>query len=583
MSGSSATEYRIPEHLIDQVIDHSDIVSIIGRYVTLKKKGKDYFGLCPFHDEDTPSFSVSPTRQRYYCFGCRAGGTAITFLMKHLGLGFREALQELAQEAGIVIETSKSSGQAGEGREAPKRLSREERLRLESLLEEAAAFYHQQLRASTLPQKYLVERGFDGKTALRYRLGYSPADGEQSLKYLTEKGFRLEEMMAVGLVSNTHAGPRDRFAGRLMFPIWDQAGRMSGFSARLLESDSAADQPKYLNSSGSALFDKGTTLYGLMQAMPMIKERGRVIVVEGFLDALALAQNGFPETVACMGTALTDAQIRTLLRLAPEVLVCLDGDEAGLRASIRSVAKFAEALRDGDGVRFVFLPDEKDPDEAIRSLGKERFAQLLENAPRLSEIVLKESGIGVQDSDILEYRLRWVASAMDIIDRMSHAPLTRKTLIKELRRLSGIDPITKEVVDDSRESREKQLLKIFLRFPDLLDQTPPALLQECVSSWGQCAYYLACRRQTAKQVALSGKTLFKWVQGTEHEKTLRQCASTIDLSPATDMDRIVFIVIYGKIMLRFRREQLKKMEATEKSNNKMIEKELEFISSFLGD
>lgn len=572
------SDYRIPEHIVDQVIDRSDIVSVIGRYVSLKKKGKDYFGLCPFHEEKTPSFSVSPTKQRFYCFGCHKGGTVITFLMEHLGLGFREAVKELAAESGVTIPQGRNEG-AGhhEG------LSREQKKRLDELLQTLAAFYHEQLRSNIKPQQYLYDRGISGKIAKRYLLGYSPENPRESISFLSSKGYTPEDMIVAGVALKTEQGVLDRFADRLVFPIQDQTGRVCGFSGRIISSEqSSTTQPKYVNSAGNELFDKGTTLYGLAQAMPAIKKTGRILIVEGYLDVLTLVQHGFEYAVASMGTALTSVQIRTAIRLASDVLVCLDGDEAGLSASMKSLPKFAEAIRDGDSIRYVFLPNGYDPDEAIRTLGTDEFAQMLDQAPAFSELLLKESGMAVIDDDQLERRIKWVTSVMEIIDRMTLAPITRKAFIRELKKQSGIDPLTKEVLSGSAEEQEKQLLKSIIRMPFLIHNTPLEVLTQAQTPWGRCCNFLVQQVRHEGKRALEVESLFSLVQGTAHEKVFRQCAFAIDLTPVTDIERVILSVIHGKIILRLRKELLARKKMTPGQQlTKREDQELEIIETCL--
>lgn len=359
----------IAPEFIDQLLSRVDIVDVVDRCVPLKKAGQNYLACCPFHKEKTPSFTVSPNKQFYHCFGCGAHGSAIGFVMEYQGLSFVDAVQQLASSVGMQVPQSQQAD--------PVRMQqqRQRRASLEQLLAQAAQFYKQQLKQSSPAIAYLKQRGLTGQIAAQFGLGFAPED-RQSLKTVVDD-YEDERLVESGLViaADEQSSRRDRFRGRVMFPIRNQRGIIIGFGARII----GKGEPKYLNSPETPLFEKGHELYGLYEARQEIRARNSVLVVEGYMDVVALAQYGIGYAVAALGTATTAEHIKKLLRHADDVYFCFDGDNAGRKAAWRALENSLPMLQDGKALHFLFLPAEHDPDSFIREFGAETFEQKLFN------------------------------------------------------------------------------------------------------------------------------------------------------------------------------------------------------------
>ena len=358
----------IPDSFIEELLGRLDIVEIIERHVPLKRAGREYQACCPFHDEKTPSFTVSPQKQFYHCFGCGAHGSVIGFLMNYEGLEFVDAIEELARHAGLQV---------------PREASRRPRpaAGLYEILEAAAAWYQQQLKDSEEAAAYLEKRGLSGEIAGLYGVGFAPAGWDGLIKRLGSDANRLELLRRAGMLSQGKSGEYDKFRHRIMFPIHDRRGRVIAFGGRALDEDG----PKYLNSPETELFHKGRELYGLYQARKSQARLQRILVVEGYMDVVALAQFGFPNCVATLGTATTGDHAELLFRASDEVIYCFDGDRAGRKAAWRALEATLPRLREGRQARFLFLPEGEDPDTMVRSRGEASFAALLDEAQPLSE------------------------------------------------------------------------------------------------------------------------------------------------------------------------------------------------------
>ncbi|HRE14779.1 MAG TPA: DNA primase, partial [Usitatibacteraceae bacterium] len=348
----------IPQDFIQTLLARVDIVEVIDRHVRLKKAGAHYKACCPFHNEKTPSFNVSPSRQFYHCFGCGAHGNAIGFVMEYAGLSYPDAIRELAQQAGLEVPETRGD---------PARAAQAKGL-LERMME-SLAYYRAQLKQSPAAIDYLKRRGVSGEIAARYGLGWAP-DAWQSLQSVFAD-YETPAMKETGLVIDSEpegegAAARksrryDRFRGRVMFPILDARGNVIGFGGRVI----GEGEPKYLNSPETPLFEKGRELYGLYQARRAIRDANRVIVVEGYMDVVALAQSGVENAVATLGTATTPLHVGKLLKLADEVVFCFDGDAAGRKAAWRALEVSLPVLADGKRIAFLFLPAEDDPDTFV--------------------------------------------------------------------------------------------------------------------------------------------------------------------------------------------------------------------------
>jgi DNA primase len=367
---------RIPQSFIDELIARADIVEVINARVPLKKKGREYSACCPFHNEKTPSFTVSETKQFYHCFGCGAHGTAIGFLMEYEHLDFVDAIETLAAEYHIEVpreETTDSSSQA-----------KNEKQPLYDVLDQAANLYQQQLRQSERAIQYLKQRGLSGDIARRYRLGYAPDSWNFLLENLGTHPGTVKNLKATGMLIEKSASKRyDRFRDRIMFPILDRRGRTIAFGGRIIDQG----EPKYLNSPETPIFHKGYELYGFYEARQALRNLQRIIVVEGYMDVVALAQNGIEYAVASLGTATTRDQIQKLFRSVAEVIFCYDGDLAGHKAAWRALENTLPILRDGLSAKFLFLPDGEDPDSMVRKEGKDAFEARLVDATPLSDFL----------------------------------------------------------------------------------------------------------------------------------------------------------------------------------------------------
>jgi len=358
----------IPSDFIDELLSKVDIVDVIDEYVPLKKAGQNYLACCPFHKEKTPSFTVAPAKQFYHCFGCGANGSAIGFLMEYAHLSFPEAVEKLAARVGMRVPQSHSR-ETPQEREAKK----ERRRTLEETVVECARFYAAQLAQSPRAQQYLQQRELDAAVIARYGLGYAP-DGWQPLQAVFDD-YPSPQLLEAGMLSDKDGRQYDRFRDRIMFPIRDARGQAIAFGGRVLDKG----EPKYLNSPETPLFNKGSHLYGLYEARAGIKNAGKALVVEGYMDVVALSQHGVDYAIAALGTATTPEHVRTLLRQTDAVYFCFDGDAAGRRAAWRALENALPQLQDDKALYFLFLPPEHDPDSYIRAHGREAFELLLKN------------------------------------------------------------------------------------------------------------------------------------------------------------------------------------------------------------
>lgn len=367
----------LPDSFIEEVRTRTRIVEVVGARVKLSRRGRQYWGLCPFHNEKTPSFSVSEERGFYHCFGCAAHGDAFRFLMNTEGLSFREAVVRLAERAGLRVPDETPEDRARE----------EERKTSLDVLEEACAFFEARLkeRDAAAARAYLRSRGLNAETVSQFRIGYAP-DSRIALKaHLGAKGISQAQMDEAGLQTRPDEGePGDLFRNRITFAIRDQRGKVVGFGARTLLPDG---KPKYLNSPDSAVFHKGKTLFNIDKARKAAFERQAIIVVEGYLDVIALAQAGIAHAVAPLGTALTEEQLILLWKMAPEPFVCLDGDAAGQKAAARAMERAIPMLRAGQSLRFVMMPEGIDPDDLVRKQGIGAMQKALEGAKSLIDML----------------------------------------------------------------------------------------------------------------------------------------------------------------------------------------------------
>ncbi len=420
----------IPQDFIQSLLGRADIVDVVDRYVKLKKAGANFSACCPFHNEKTPSFTVSPSKQFYHCFGCGAHGNAIGFLMEYSGLAYPEAIRALAETVGMPVPETRS---------APSRPGAAEAPGLAMRMMDALAYYRAELKNSKPAIDYLKGRGLSGEIAARYGLGYAP-DGWQNLEAVFSD-YATASLKDTGLVidSEPEGGEKksrryDRFRNRVMFPILDARGNVIGFGGRVI----GAGEPKYLNSPETPLFEKGRELYGLYQARRAIRDANQVIVVEGYMDVVALAQHGVENAVATLGTATTPFHVSKLLKLADNVVFCFDGDSAGRKAAWRALEVSLPVLADGKVVSFLFLPAEDDPDTYVRRQGKAAFQKAVEEAKPLSQFLFAELGSHV-DMATEEGRARFLAQAKPLVAQIE-APALGAMVRRRLGELVRLSP-----------------------------------------------------------------------------------------------------------------------------------------------
>ncbi|WP_107878626.1 DNA primase [Neisseria animaloris] len=437
----------IPSEFIDELLAKIDIVDIIDEHVPLKKGGVNYMACCPFHKEKSPSFSVSPQKQFYHCFGCGAHGSAIGFIMEYQGLSFTEAVQYLADRVGMTVPRAR-------GRQDNPEAVRERKKKqqtLEETTETAAAFYIQQLKQNQRAQTYLNQRGLSPEVIEHYGLGYAP-DGWQPLAQVFNP-YPSTPLAESGMVIEKDGKHYDRFRDRIMFPIRNQRGQVIGFGGRILDKG----EPKYLNSPETPLFDKGRNLYGLHEGRAAIKEAGRILVVEGYMDVVALAQFGIGYSVASLGTATTADHIKLLMRQTDSIYFCFDGDRAGRKAAWRALENALPQLKDDKSLHFLFLPEEHDPDSYIRAYGKERFEDALLNQSKpLSEYFWKALSDGL-NLNTQEGKAELVKTSSPLLAQIT-APALGFLLKQKLSEIVGIEPddLTRLLGQEAPKRQAKQ-------------------------------------------------------------------------------------------------------------------------------
>ena len=412
----------IPQTFIQELLARVDVVEIVGRYVQLKKGGANFMGLCPFHGEKSPSFSVSPTKQFYHCFGCGKNGNAVSFLMDHAGMTFVEAVNDLAQQCGMKVPEDDASPQdrarAAEQRQKQNTLS--------DVLEKAGDAYRKHLRESARAIDYFKGRGVSGEIAKQFGLGYAP-EGWRSLASVFphyDDPLLVESGLVILNAEDAEDEKRyDRFRDRVMFPIRNIKGECIGFGGRVL----GDDKPKYLNSPETPVFSKGRELYGLFEARQALRELGYVLVTEGYMDVVALAQLGFPNTVATLGTACTNEHVQKLFRFTDSVVFSFDGDAAGRRAARKALDGALPFATDVRSVKFLFLPPEHDPDSYIREFGKEAFSRYVSEAVPLSRFLIDSAREGC-DLNTAEGRAHLASNAKPLWMQMPDGALKRQLL-----------------------------------------------------------------------------------------------------------------------------------------------------------
>ena len=544
----------IPQGFIQDLLARVDLVDVVGRYVQLKKAGQNFLGLCPFHGEKSPSFTVSPGKQFFHCFGCGAHGTAIGFLMEHRGLGFVDAVRELAQQVGIKVpEESVASAQAGGRVKA-----------LTELLQRAADFYRQQLRVSEPAISYLKGRGLSGASAARFAVGFSP-DQWTPLATVFES-YSDAQLVEAGLVIENEGKRYDRFRGRVMFPIRSRRGSVIGFGARSLD----GSEPKYLNSPETPLFQKGRELYGLFEAQEAIRRKRRVIVCEGYLDVIQLAQAGFEETVAALGTAVTSHHVGQLLRVSEQVIFAFDGDAAGRKAARRALEAALPVVDDTRRIDFVLLPEGEDPDSLVKSQGAEAFAAEIGQALPLSRWFIRSLADG-KDLGTAEGRAALLAEAKPLVSTMPAGALrlqllrevaeTARSAPADVEALFGLKPWRRLPDQRRAESRrqsadtadlKEHILQRLLAYPDLAAEFESGITADILHSETPIDKQIAeVWRMTAAASGLTCGALQELLAESDFAAHYRDTAAKTLLAEADiEASRIELAAAFAKLELR---------------------------------
>ncbi len=547
----------IPQSFIQDLLARVDIVDVVGRTVELKRGGQNYLGLCPFHGEKSPSFTVSPVKQFYHCFGCGAHGSAIGFLMEQRGLGYIEAIRELAQQVGMQVPV-----------QAERQGESASRVALGDLLARAAEFYRAQLKLSRVAIDYLKSRGISGQTAARFALGYAP-DAWQPLRGAVDD-YDDVRLVEAGLVIADEGKRYDRFRGRIMFPIRSARGQVIGFGARII----GAGEPKYLNSPETPLFRKGQELYGLHEARDAIRQAGRAIVCEGYLDVIQLSQAGFGEAVAALGTAVTSAHVGALLRATDHVVFAFDGDPAGRKAARRALEATLPVLADTKRASFVLLPEGEDPDSLVQKGGGAAFGSQLERALPLSRFLIEALAHG-RSLASPEDRATIVAEAKPLLLSMPPGALrlqllrelsdAARTPLEDLEALFGLKrarairqpTAARRTPHAEVDDLKRRILQHLLAHPPLAREFEQAVADEHVGRPERIdaeiaeVWRAACEQSAATIAGLSQGALMEALQDSEFIDDFRALAAQeMELDTDVETARQVLTEAFQKLRLR---------------------------------
>ncbi len=530
----------IPQQFIDELLARADVVDVIGARLNLKKAGSNYQALCPFHTEKTPSFTVSPSKQFYHCFGCGAHGTALHFLMEYDRLEFPDAVETLAAMVGLEVPREARHDQAPQSRG------------LYDVLNAAERTYRGWLRSH--PDKdravtYLRNRGLSGEIAARFGIGFAPPGWDNLLKAIGRPENR-SELLKAGMLAEKDGRQYDRFRDRIMFPIRDRRGRVVAFGGRVLDQG----EPKYLNSPETPVFHKGRELYGLYECLQADRHPADILVVEGYMDVVALAQHGFSNAVATLGTATTTQHVERLFQTTRNVVFCFDGDRAGRQAAWRALENALPAMRDERQARFLFLPDGEDPDSLVRT-DADRFRQLLEAAPPLSEFLFQELA-GSEDLRTMDGRARLTERAAPLLGKVPPGVL-RDLMLDELARIARVDrrhvdaavagksaPAQESAAGRSGNARPRPqrrttvrvAVALLLQQPELAAQAlPPGMIRELhLPGVNILAQLIEILRE---QPHLTTSGLLERFRGSDHEGALWKLATWDHLVPEDGVER----------------------------------------------
>ncbi|WP_407832681.1 DNA primase [Vibrio rotiferianus] len=579
---------HIPRSFIDDLLARLDIVDIIDARVKLKKKGKNYGACCPFHNEKTPSFSVSQEKQFYHCFGCGVHGNAIDFIMEFERLEFVEAIEELASYLGLDVPREQRSGSGGQFNSGPQASSSEKRS-LYDLMGSIAQFYRNQLKqpASKVAIEYLKDRGLSGEIVQKFGIGYVADEWDLVRKNFGQNKDNQDMLVTGGMLIENEKGNRyDRFRGRIMFPIRDRRGRVIGFGGRVLGDGT----PKYLNSPETPIFHKGKELYGLYEVLQAYREPPRVLVVEGYMDVVALAQYGVDYSVASLGTSTTGDHIQMLFRQTNTVVCCYDGDRAGKEAAWRALENALQYLKTGNTLKFLFLPDGEDPDSYVRKYGKQAFEQQIEQATPLSSylfdnlIELHQINLGNNEG---KSALRAYASAL--IDKIPD-PYFQELLEKLLDERTGFDNRLRQPRKKASETRPqphkeikrtpmREVIALLIQNPSYAQMVPDLSSVRDLSIPGLSLFVDVLDKCQAHPHINTGQLLEHW-RNSQNETLLSRLASW-DIPLDEDNQEEIFLDSLDKIIAQCVEKQIENLQAKARSVGLSAEEKRELLALML--
>ncbi|MCR9608310.1 DNA primase [Vibrio sp. Y58_MX_L22] len=581
---------HIPRSFIDDLLARLDIVDIIDARVKLKKKGKNYGACCPFHNEKTPSFSVSQEKQFYHCFGCGAHGNAIDFLMEFDRLEFVEAIEELASYLGLDVPREQRSGGNGSFKSGPQASSSEKR-NLYDLMGSIAQFYRNQLKqpASKVAIEYLKDRGLSGEIVQKFGIGYVADEWDLVRKNFGQNKENQDMLVTGGMLIENDKGNRyDRFRGRVMFPIRDRRGRVIGFGGRVLGDGT----PKYLNSPETPIFHKGKELYGLYEVLQAYREPPQILVVEGYMDVVALAQYGVDYSVASLGTSTTGDHLQVLFRQTSTVVCCYDGDRAGREAAWRAMENALPYLTDGRQLKFMFLPDGEDPDSYIRQNGKQAFEQQVSNAMPLSEFMFSSLTQQV-DMSTKEGMAKLSTLAVPLIDKVPGGTL--RLYLRELlgRRLGLVDErqlqqlISKQGKEDKRPQPHKEIkrtpmrevIALLIQNPQYVSMVPDLTSVRDLPIPGLSLFVDVLDKCQAHPHINTGQLLEHW-RNSQNETLLSRLASW-DIPLDEDNQEEIFLDSLDKIIAQCVEKQIENLQAKARSVGLSAEEKRELLALML--
>ncbi|ELB2155026.1 DNA primase [Vibrio parahaemolyticus] len=579
---------HIPRSFIDDLLARLDIVDIIDARVKLKKKGKNYGACCPFHNEKTPSFSVSQEKQFYHCFGCGAHGNAIDFMMEFERLEFVEAIEELASYLGLDVPREQRSGGSGQFKSGPQASSSEKRS-LYDLMGSIAQFYRNQLKqpSSKVAIEYLKDRGLSGEIVQKFGIGYVADEWDLVRKNFGQNKDNQDMLVTGGMLIENDKGNRyDRFRGRIMFPIRDRRGRVIGFGGRVL----GEGTPKYLNSPETPIFHKGKELYGLYEVLQAHREPAQILVVEGYMDVVALAQYGIDYSVASLGTSTTGDHIQMLFRQTNTVVCCYDGDRAGKEAAWRALENALQFLKTGNTLKFLFLPDGEDPDSYVRKYGKAAFEQQIEQATPLSSylfdnlIELHQINLGNNEG---KSALRAYASAL--IDKIPD-PYFQELLEKLLDERTGFDNRLRQPRKKISETRPqphkeikrtpmREVIALLIQNPSYAQMVPDLSSVRDLSIPGLSLFADVLDKCQAHPHINTGQLLEHW-RNSQNEALLSRLASW-DIPLDEDNQEEIFLDSLDKIIAQCVEKQIENLQAKARSVGLSAEEKRELLALML--